>query len=125
MNFYLSTFRLIARILLAAILLQAAGPVLAAQSQKAGSPWIEICSTAGSKWIKGADVDKKSAADSHAGSKHCVFCGSTGASPAYDASHYIPVQASAVQPAAGMQCELRSSYAGHHHLSRAPPSFLI
>ena len=125
MSLSLSTFRLIARILLAAILLQAAGPVLAADKQNAGLGWTEICSTSVSKWVEAADIDKKSGANIHIGSDHCVFCGATGAANEFDASHYIAAFDASNQPVQGIQRDIASRYAGHAILSRAPPQFLI
>ena len=125
MTFHLSSFRLIARILLAAILLQAAGPILAAYQHKTGARWTEICSTSGSKWVASTDVDKLSGAGAHVGSDHCVFCGSTGAAHEFDVSHYLPALLSSNLPVTGVQCDAASRYAGHAILSRAPPAFLI
>lgn len=122
MSLSLSTFRLIARIVLAAILLQAAGPILAADKQK---HWTEICSASGNKWVETADIDKNSGANIHIGSDHCVFCGSIGAANEFDASHYIAAFAASNQPVQGIQREIASRYAGHAILSRAPPEFLI
>jgi hypothetical protein len=125
MSLQLSTLRLIARILLAAILLQAAGPVLAAYQHKTGAHWTEICSTSGSKWVASKDVDKTSGAGMHVGSDHCVFCGSTGAAHEFDASYYLPACRSSNLPFSGVQFDTASRYAGHAILSRAPPTFLI
>jgi hypothetical protein len=125
MKFHLSTFRLIARVLLAAILLQAAGPILAAYQQKTGAHWTEICSTSGSKWVASTDVDKSSGAGVHVGSDHCVFCGSTGATHEFNASRYLRAFPPSNQPVSGLQCDTASRYAGHAILSRAPPPFLI
>ncbi|MGB4347805.1 MAG: DUF2946 family protein [Burkholderiaceae bacterium] len=120
MKFFGPFNRLIAKVLFAAILLQTVAPAMAALQSKNGSPWTEICTASGSKWV----TDSADAGDHFSGKKaahdHCVFCNTTGAADQFDVHQFLPSQYSVkIQPRAVFSPV--ASYAGHSILSRAPP----
>lgn len=125
MKLPLSLFRNTARILLAALLLQVAMPVLSAVKLSPANAWMEICSTTGNKWVQTHDSVHQSLPAVHAGVDHCVFCGSTGAGNVFDASLYISELTSFPQPVLQPERDPVLQYAGHTILSRAPPLYLI
>ena len=79
--------RWIAKFLLAAVVLQALAPAWAGVNNKGTEPLLEVCTTAGTQWIKqSTHHNDQSSLDHHSAHKHCVFCASTGAADAFDAS---------------------------------------
>ena len=124
-----SLFRLIARFLLAAVLLQAVAPALAASMLKSadrGDGWSEVCTVFGTKWVKQADGpgsskdDTKSSQGHHGSDGHCIFCAATEAVAVFDASRLLDDSASIATRAYADAIAART-FSGHSILSRAPP----
>ncbi len=124
-----SLFRLIARFLLAAVLLQAVAPALAASMVKSadrGDGWSEVCTVLGTKWVKQADGPisyedgNKSSQAHHDSDGHCIFCAATDAVAAFDASRLLDESASIATRSYANVIAARA-FSGHSILSRAPP----
>ncbi len=119
-----SLIRWIARYLLAAILLQAVGPALAAAKSNADGEvnrWTEICTVLGTKWVKqSVDHDEKSSASKHLSDGHCLFCASTEAVNAFDVTRFL-AEASSSTTIAETTTQTDHRFSGHSILSRAPP----
>ena len=122
-------YQLVTKFLIAAVLLQSITPALAAgmaPSPASHEGWAEICTVLGTKWVK-QNVDKsfdkrgeKLPLDQHSGSDHCIFCMSTGALDAFDASNLKDeVRASSIFTYADTLAA--RAFSGHSILSRAPP----
>ena len=113
--------RWIAKFLLAAVLLQALAPAWAGASSKSTESLLEICTTAGTHWIKqAADNNDSSLLDHQSAHKHCVFCASTGAADSFDASKLL-VNHTSSDVISKCALPLVRVFSGHSILSRAPP----
>lgn len=122
-------FRFIAEFLLAAVLLQAVAPALAASIVKPtsrGDGWSEVCTMFGTKWVKQSDdpskaEDSQRSSQSHnASDGHCIFCASTEAVALFDASRLLDESASLATRTYANTLAARV-FSGHSILSRAPP----
>jgi hypothetical protein len=109
--------RLLAGMVLFALLLQTVLPVVAGATSYSSGQWIEVCAASGAKWIK---LDPDTAGHSQAHSDHCVFCAATGAAPEFDAALYLRVAATEVLLGANQQSYF-SSNTDRLALARAPP----
>lgn len=120
MKLSVATLRRFARLLLAALLLQAIAPALAT-SFKNDQHWVEVCSTSGPKWVSVDDAASASDADGHSSGKHCLFCLASPALIEFDAPAFAgtrePVAFSA--PAAFPPVSILQI--GRTIRSRAPP----
>ena len=121
MKLHTAPVRWVAQFLLAAVLLQALAPAWAAATRDDRGPWSEVCTTAGSKWIKQSVQHEEQSSIDHASShSHCVFCSSTGASDSFDASGLLSHHTNSKiisEPA----LVFIGVFSGHSILSRAPP----
>jgi Protein of unknown function (DUF2946) len=124
-----SLFRLIAKFLLAAVLLQAIAPALAASMTEPadrGDGWSEICTVLGTKWVKQSDSSsstkdsKKSSPSHYASDGHCIFCASTEALAVFDVSRLLDASACLATRTYADTLAARV-FSGHSILSRAPP----
>jgi hypothetical protein len=121
MKLHTAPLRWIAKFLLAAVLLQALAPAWASINSKGSDPLLEVCTAAGTQWIKqGIDKNDPSMLDQHSAHKHCVFCASTGATDAFDASKLLVNHISTEVPSRFISLFVRL-FSGHSILSRAPP----
>jgi len=111
----------IAKFLLAAVLLQALAPAWAGVNTKSTEPLLEVCTTAGTQWIKqSTHHNDQSSLDHHSAHKHCVFCASTGAADTFDASKLFVNHFSSEVPSRFTSLFVQL-FSGHSILSRAPP----
>jgi hypothetical protein len=116
-----ATLRWIAKFLLAAVLLQALAPAWAGVNTKSTEPLLEVCTTAGTQWIKqSTHHNDQSLLDHHSAHKHCVFCASTGAADTFDASKLFVNHFSSEVPSRFTSLFVQL-FSGHSILSRAPP----
>ena len=122
MSFSSVTYRLVARILLAALLLQAVVPAWANHKTSDAKHGTEICTSTGTKWVQTESVGGKSLPVSHAASDHCVFCSTTGASTEFNASDYLSFHCPQYQTVLQADSDPVVQFVGHSKLSRAPPS---
>ena len=109
--------RLLAGIVLFALMLQMVLPAIAGAASGPGSRWIEVCAASGAKWIK---IDDGHGSE-HASADHCVLCAATGPVPEFDVRSYLPpalVDVHATQPSDHYIRVFR----GYATLSRAPPA---
>jgi hypothetical protein len=121
MKLHTAPLRWIAKFLLAAVLLQALAPAWAGANNTSTEPLLEICTTAGTQWIKqGIDNNDPPSIDHHAAHKHCVFCSSTGAADTFDASKLLVNHFSSEVPSRFTSLFVQL-FSGHSILSRAPP----
>jgi len=121
MKFRTSPLRWIAKFLLAAVLLQALAPAWAGANNKNTEPLLEICTTAGTQWVKqSTHQNDQSSLDHHLAHKQCVFCSSTGAADAFDASKLLVNHFSSEVPSRVTSLVVQL-FSGHSILSRAPP----
>lgn len=111
---------LLAKLLLATLLLQAFLPAWAAMQTVGQSDWTEVCVSSGIKWVKATESGQ---AGMHTASEHCLFCAVTGAAPEFDASIYLLGAAGNIRHAAISLPSVASVFPGHSLQSRAPPSF--
>ena len=121
MKLHTTPVRWIAQFLLAAVFLQALAPAWAATTRDDRGSWSEVCTTAGSKWIKqSAQHEDQSSVDHASSHKHCVFCSSTGASDSFDVSKLLAhhTNSKVISEPALLFIEV---FSGHSILSRAPP----
>ena len=129
MKLHSPLIRLLAKFLLAAVLLQAVAPAMAAiivQPANRGDGWSEVCTVFGTKWVKQSD-DSSKAEDSQKSSQshnatdgHCIFCASTEAVAVFDASRFLAESASLATRTYANTLAARV-FSGHSILSRAPP----
>jgi hypothetical protein len=110
----------IAKLLLAAMLLQAFLPAWASMRTAGQSNWIEICVSSGIKWVK---LTEPGHAGSQSASDHCLYCAATGAAPEFDVSVYLLDTLRYSESAALPSCSVAMVFPGHSLQSRAPPSF--
>jgi hypothetical protein len=124
-----SLFRLITRFLLAAVMLQAVAPALAASMLKSadrGDGWSEVCTVLGTKWVKqsdgpiGSQNGNKLSQSHHGSDDHCMFCAATEAVAVFDASRLLAESASLSTRTYANAIAARA-FSGHSILSRAPP----
>jgi hypothetical protein len=116
-----ATLRWIAKFLLAAVLLQSLAPAWAGVNNKGNEPLLEVCTTAGTQWIKqSTHHNDQSSLDHHSAHKHCVFCASTGAADTFDASKLFVNHFSSEVPSRFTSLFVQL-FSGHNILSRAPP----
>ncbi len=129
MKLSLPLFRLIAKFLLAAVLLQATAPALAASIIKPtgrGNGWSEVCTVFGTKLVKQSDDPRKAedsqrSSQSHnASDEHCIFCASSEAVAVFDASRLLDESALLATRTYANTLAARV-FSGHSILSRAPP----
>ena len=121
MKLHTAPIRWFAKFLLAAVLLQALAPAWAGASNKSTESLLEICTTAGTHWIKQAvDNNDPSVLDHHSAHKQCVFCASTGAADSFDVSKLL-VNHTASDVILERALPLALVFSGHSILSRAPP----
>jgi len=121
MKLHKTPLRWIAKFLLAAVLLQALAPAWAGVNIKSTEPLLEVCTTAGTQWIKqSTHHNDQSSLDHHSAHKHCVFCASTGAADTFDASKLLVNHFSSEVPSRFTSLVLQL-FSGHSILSRAPP----
>jgi len=121
MRFRTSPLRWIAKFLLAAVLLQAVAPAWAGANNKSPEPLLEVCTTAGTEWIKqSTQQNDQSSPDHHSAHKQCVFCASTGAADTFDASKLLVNHFSSEVPSRFTSLVVQL-FSGHSILSRAPP----
>lgn len=73
--------------LVAALLLQALVPSIAAVHSGDGERWTEVCFSSGVKWVSMSDAGEPQF--SHAAADHCVLCAATGAAPEFDVRDYL------------------------------------
>jgi hypothetical protein len=118
MLFRLIHRRYLAGLLLLAMLLQALLPALGGAAADASSRWIEVCASSGVKWVQ---LDHDAPKQQHSASDHCVLCAATGAVPAFDVRHYLPVLA-ANSFSFLTRIDAFGVYRGHSQRSRAPPA---
>lgn len=111
---------LLAKLLLATLLLQAFLPAWAAMQNVRQSDWTEVCVSSGIKWVKSTESGH---AGLHTSSKHCLFCAVTGTAPEFDASLYLLGAPGTTQHVAISPYSVASVFPGHSLQSRAPPSF--
>lgn len=110
----------LARLLLAAMLLQAFLPAWAAIRTAGQSDWMEVCVSSGIKWVK---LTEPGHAGMQSASEHCLYCSVTGAAPEFDASVYLLDALCCSQPASISPLSVAVVFPGHSLQSRAPPSF--
>ena len=121
MKLHTTSLRWFAKFLLAAVLLQALAPAWAGVSNKRTESLLEICTTAGTHWIKQADDNNDpTVLDHHSAHKQCVFCASTGAADTFDASKLLVNHFSSEVPSRFTSLVVQL-FSGHSILSRAPP----
>ncbi len=111
--------RLLAGILLFALMLQSLLPAMAGALTDGSGRWIEVCAGSGVKWVK---IDQHPAADEHASDGHCLLCAATGAAPEFDARRHLLPQGRDARPVA-MAAVPHRVFPGHALRSRAPPAF--
>lgn len=111
---------LLARLLLAAILLQAFLPAWAAMQKVGQADWMEVCVSSGIKWVK---LTESGHAGAQSASNHCLYCAVTGAAPEFDASIYLLDARRCRDYALIPPISVATAYPGHSLQSRAPPSF--
>ena len=110
--------RLLAGILLFALMLQSLLPAMAGALTNGSDRWIEVCAGSGVKWVK---IDQHAAAGEHASDEHCLLCAATGPVPEFDARRHLQSHGSDARPAV-MAAEPRRVFPGHALRSRAPPA---
>lgn len=110
--------RLLASLLLLALMLQSLLPAMASAAAGASGRWIEVCASSGVKWVQ---LDTQSA-DAHLADGHCLLCTATGAAPDFDARRYLPPQTTAPMALALIAMD-PGVFPGHALHSRAPPAF--
>jgi len=110
----------IAKLLLAAMLLQSFLPAWAAMRTAGQSNWIEVCVSSGIKWVK---LTESGHAESQSASDHCLFCAVTGAAPEFDVSVYLLDTLRYSEFAILSPFSVAMVFPGHSLQSRAPPSF--
>ncbi len=110
--------RLLAGILLFALMLQSLLPAMASAVSEGSGRWIEVCASSGVKWVK---LDTQPAAD-HTADGHCVLCAAAGALPDFDARRYLQPQTTDVFTEQ-RSAEVPPAFPGHALRSRAPPAF--
>ena len=116
-----TSLRWIAQCLLAAVLLQSLAAAWAGVNNKGNEPLLEVCTTAGTEWIKqSTHHNDQSSPDHHSAHKHCVFCASTGAADTFDASKLLVNHFSSEVPSRFTSLVVQL-FSGHSILSRAPP----
>jgi hypothetical protein len=121
MKSHSTSLRWIAQFLLAAVLLQSLAPAWAGVNNKGNEPLLEVCTTAGTEWIKqSTQQNDQSSLDHHSAHKHCVFCASTGAADTFDASKLLVNHFSSEVPSRFTSLVVQL-FSGHSILSRAPP----
>lgn len=125
MKLHTHSLRWIAQFLLAAVLLQALAPVWAGVKGSAGQPLLEICTAVGTQWIKQGDqpsaqTSDQSSVDHSSSHQHCVFCASTAAVDAFDASPLL-VKHTSSDVLSDLAMFLVGTFSGHSIRSRAPP----
>lgn len=111
--------RLLAAIVLHALLLQMVLPAIAGAMSGSGERWIEVCAASGVKWVK---LDHAAPDGQHAAADHCVLCAATGAAPEFDAARYLK-SALAESTSALLLPAFFPIFPGHSLRSRAPPAF--
>jgi hypothetical protein len=111
--------RLLASLLLLALMLQSLLPAIAGSLSGGSGRWIEVCASSGVKWVK---LDQQTAAGEHAGNGHCLLCAATGAAPDFDVHHYLQADACDARPT-WHAVPTQARYPGHALQSRAPPLF--
>lgn len=122
MFFHQSVKTLIARFLLAMLLLQAFMPAWAAMQTAGQAGWMEICVSSGIKWVKLADAGDADSNSRQAANDHCLFCAATGAAPEFDASAYLLPSSCCSLPVAIPSRFTAAVFPGHSLQSRAPPA---
>lgn len=110
-----------------AILMAAVAPSIShALGAKTGASWIEICTSAGAKWVQPGDrADKKAPAGKTHPFEHCPYCSlhaNATAIPAAPAVLALTISASDLLPAAFLLAP-RTLYAWASAQPRAPPQF--
>ncbi len=118
MTFPTRSRRLLAGILLFALMLQSLLPAVAGVLSSGSGRWIEVCANSGVKWVK---LDTQPAGAEHAADGHCLLCAATGAAPDFDAGRYLQTQAVDARPSLSSFVAPRV-FPGHALRSRAPPS---
>lgn len=109
--------RLLAGILLFALMLQSLLPAMAGVLTEGSGRWIEVCAGSGVKWVK---IDQQAADGEHAYDGQCLLCAATGALPEFDARRHLQAHGSDARPAV-MGTDPRRVFPGHALRSRAPP----
>jgi len=117
--------RWISHFLLAAVLLQALAPVWAGVRGSVDKTLLEVCTSAGTQWIKqgaqpSAQTTDPSSIDHSSSHKHCVFCASTAAVNSFDASTFL-VNHTSSNVVSVTAVALAGIFSGHRIRSRAPP----
>ena len=111
--------RLLAGILLFALLLQSLLPAMAGALTDVPGRWIEVCAGSGVKWV---EIDQHADDDNHASGAHCLLCSATGAVPEFDARRHLQAHANDARPTV-IAASPRRVFPGHALRSRAPPVF--
>ena len=109
--------RLLAGIVLFALMLQLVLPAIAGAASASGERWVEVCAASGVKWIK---LEDGQADAQHAAADHCVLCAATGATPEYDAARYLKAAPEEEQASASLATAY-PTFPSHLLRSRAPP----
>ncbi len=110
--------RLLAGLLLFALMLQSLLPAMAGALTHGADRWIEVCAGSGVKWVK---IDQHAATGEHASDGHCLLCAATGAEPDFDACAHLQAHGSDARPDV-TATEPRRVFPGHALRSRAPPA---
>ncbi len=111
--------RLLAGILLFALMLQSLLPAIAGTVFEGSGRWIEVCASSGVKWVQ---LDQHAVAGEHVSDGHCLLCAATGAAPDFDARRYLSSQATDALPV-WRATAAPATFPGHALHSRAPPAF--
>jgi len=124
MTFPTRSRRLLAGILLFALMLQSLLPAMAGALTDGPDRWIEVCAGSGVKWVKidRGNVDPHAATGEHASDGHCLLCAATGAVPEFDARRHLQAHANDARPTV-IAASPRRVFPGHALRSRAPPVF--
>ena len=109
--------RLLAGMVLFALLLQTMLPAVAGAAAGPADRWVEVCAASGLKWVK---LDQDAAAGSHTASDHCALCAATGATPEFDAARYLRSSLAESRPAIKPSTPFQT-FPSHLLRSRAPP----
>lgn len=111
--------RLLAGILLFALMLQSLLPGMAGAVSDSPGRWTEICASSGVKWVQ---LDLQSTPGEHTLDGHCLLCVATGALPDFDVRRHLQAHATDARPTP-RALSTRRVFPGHALRARAPPAY--
>jgi hypothetical protein len=94
-----------------------------------GASWVEVCTSAGAKWIQAVGGSAEQApttdGDGPHGVEHCAYCSLQAGTPALPSKTgaWVPVLFALAYPPIALQAAPRALHAWIHAQPRAPPQF--